>query len=363
MDPELLERTLNALFPHDQEETTSARILDASGSDHPPPPVTALELSKAIKKMISKNTAPGPDGTPGKAMSLALSVLHEEMIETLNKCLREGIIPKCWKESRLVLIQKPGKEPNSPAAFRPICLMNEAGKICERILMTRITEHLNTIGPNLHNHQYGFRQKRSTIDAIARVVTIIENTIKQNGVALAVAVDVANAFNSLPRRAIREGLERHQLPGYLKKIIGSYLTGRTWYNKVVYKDKNGYTHREVNRGVPQGSVLGPLLWNLGYDEVLHAPLPLGVYVTCYADDTLLIACGRKWNRTIRLMEVGLAALVQRISALGLGGNSAKDEGCMVSWATPKPAPTTIMGCDGGGEDSSRTTTEIPGGSA
>ena len=147
---------------------------------------------------------------------------------------------------------------------------------------------------------------------MGRVVSIIEGAIRQNGVALAVSIDIANAFNSLPWKTIREGLERHKLPGYLKRIINNYLTGRT----VEYKGKSGYTHRETNRGIPQGSVLGPLLWNLGYDIVLSTVLPTGVYATCYADDTLL-ACGREWTRTIRTMEVGLAALVQRITSLDL----------------------------------------------
>lgn len=75
--------------------------------------------------------------------------------------------------------------------------------------------------------------------------------------------------------------------------------------------------RPIERGVPQGSVLGPLLWNVGYNEVLRATLPDGVFPICYADDTLLVACGRTWTRTIRLMEAGLAALTKKITELGL----------------------------------------------
>ena len=63
--------------------------------------------------------------------------------------------------------------------------------------MIRITEHLKTTGPDLHDHQYGFRQGRSTIDAINRVVNIAEGAIRLNGVALAVSVDIVNVFNPL----------------------------------------------------------------------------------------------------------------------------------------------------------------------
>ena len=63
--------------------------------------------------------------------------------------------------------------------------------------------------------------------------------------------------------------------------------------------------------------MGPLLWNVGYDATLNASLPTGVYLICYADDTLLIACGRQWSRTTRLMEAGIEAVVRKIKGLGL----------------------------------------------
>ena len=68
--------------------------------------------------------------------------------------------------------------------------------------MGRITEHLEIVGPDIHAHQYGFRPGSSTIDAINRVKRIAEGPVKQGGVALAVSVDIVNAFNSKPWRAI-----------------------------------------------------------------------------------------------------------------------------------------------------------------
>ena len=92
-----------------------------------------------------------------------------------------------------------------------------------------------------------------------------------------------------------------------------------------YEGINGKVRRTVDRGVPQGSVLGPLLWNVGYNTVLEAALPKGVFVTCYAADTLLLACGKDWSRTIRLMEAGLEAVVRKITSLGLEVATNKTE--------------------------------------
>ena len=81
--------------------------------------------------------------------------------------------------------------------------------------------------------------------------------------------------------------------------------------------RNGTKSRTIDRGVPQGSVLEPLLWNIEYDTVVSGTVPEGVHVTCYVDDTLLVACSRGWTKAIRLMEAGLKAIIRKISGLGL----------------------------------------------
>ena len=243
------------------------------------------------------------------------------MLSIFNQCLRAGVVPRCWKTSKLVLLPKPKKDPNSPSAYRPICLLNETGKLFERILMSRLSDHLRNVGPDIHRYQFGFRVGRSTIDAIDRVKSLAQGAIRQGGITLAVSVDIVNAFNALPWNTIRDGLARHCAPRYIQKTIASYLAGRT-----IEFGANGTTSRRaIDRGVPQGSILGPLLWNLGYNAALNTALPDGVHITCYADDTLLVACGRDWTRTIRVMEAGLAALTARVANLGLEVAAQKTE--------------------------------------
>lgn len=71
------------------------------------------------------------------------------------------------------------------------------------------------------------------------------------------------------------------------------------------------------RKVPQGSVLGPLLWNLGYDPVHRAAVPNGVEIIYYTNETLILAVGRSWIRTLRVMEAAIATVVHEINKLGL----------------------------------------------
>jgi len=96
----------------------------------------------------------------------------------------------------LVLLPKAGREAGTPSAYRPICLLDEVGKIFERILATRLTQHLSREG-DLHEEQYGFREGRSTIDAIKRVRSLAEAATSEGRVCMTISLDIKNAFNTL----------------------------------------------------------------------------------------------------------------------------------------------------------------------
>ena len=111
--------------------------------------------------------------------------------------------------------------------------------------MTRLTDHLMNVGPNIHQYQFGFRSGRSII-AIDRVQILAEEAIRQGGVAPAVSVDVVNAFNSLQWKAIHDGLVKHGAPKYMQKTISSYLAGRT----TEFGTNGSLARRKIYRGVP-----------------------------------------------------------------------------------------------------------------
>jgi len=126
----LLEEVITALFPLAEEEAgppPGRHVEDLSRiliRDEEVPEVTEEELAGAVRKMGVKNTAPGPDGIPGRAWVLALCVLGARLRQLFDLCLRRGRFPLEWKVGRLVLLMKPGRPAESPSAYRPICLLD-----------------------------------------------------------------------------------------------------------------------------------------------------------------------------------------------------------------------------------------------
>jgi hypothetical protein len=189
-------------------------------------------------------------------------------------------------------------------------LLDETCKLFERVIANRLVK---TMQWGLSEWQYGFRPGRSTLGAIARVRAIAEEGVSQGGVVMAVSLDISNAFNTLPWETVKAALRYHGVPAYLQAVVADYFAER----RVAYPTKDGWGYRAMSCGVPQGSVLGPLLWNIGYDWVLRGATLRGVSVTCYADDTLVLARGSTYREAAYLATAGVAHVVHRIRALGL----------------------------------------------
>ena len=244
-----------------------------------------------------------------------MSALGSGLRRVFDTALKTRRFPRAWKEARLVLLRKPGKPAESPSAYRPICLLDEAGKLLERVIAARLLDHLAPAEfPDLSDRQFGFRRQRSTVDAILLVRSLSRRAAEGGGVSVAVSLDIANVFNTVSWAAIERALVFHSVPLYLRRLVWDYLRGRVV--SYVGRDGDGVAH--VHRGVPQGSVLGPLLWNLAYDAVLRAEMPSpDVSLVCYADDTLVVATGQKWLAALDLAERALRLVIPAIEALGL----------------------------------------------
>ena len=187
------------------------------------------ELSLAASSLRNKK-APGPDGIPSEVLRVVARSCSQVLLNMYNRCLKDGVFPKRWKIQRLVLVGKGKGDPNSPSAYRPLCMLDTAGKLLERLLRPRLVAAIRDAG-DLSARQYGFRTARSTIGAIQEILNAVQVAQRGNHfsrrMVLLATLDVRNAFNSARRTDLLAALEDvFQAPDYLLRKIRSYLRDR-----------------------------------------------------------------------------------------------------------------------------------------
>lgn len=287
MDRETMENIVNTLFPSrdipeeipDPEELTDI------------PEFTQQELREAAGK-LRMNKSPGPDAIPAEVIKEIALRRPEIMLRMYNTCLKEAIFPEIWKRQLLVLISKGKGNPGTPSAYRPLCMLDTAGKLYEILLKPRLNEAISRRG-GLSERQYGFRPKRSTIGAVNDVLRAAEATqtgpCSSRPIVLLATLDVKNAFNSLRWPDVLQALEeRFKLPAYLTRVIRDYLKNR----ELSFMTTEGPKKMQITSGAAQGSILGPDLWNITYDEIFNIEMPEDTFLVGYADDIAAVIKAR-----------------------------------------------------------------------
>lgn len=151
----------------------------------------------------------------------------------------------------------------------------------------------------LSNSQYGFRPGRSTEDALHQFRNI--QALEEGKYVMAIFLDISNAFNTLWWPAIIMAVKKIGVAKRVVDILKDYLSNRL----VVFRTKSGSIERKVNQGCPQGSVLGPVLWNLVSDDLIKSLEALGFKLVAFADDVVIIISG---NSRKELEEKGTMAI-------------------------------------------------------
>lgn len=256
--------------------------------------VTVQEICYEIKENINPKKAPGYDLITGVVLKQLPRKALVMLTILMNAAFRLKYVPSTWKVAEVIMIPKPGKPPHKVASYRPISLLPIISKLFEKLLLKRmkpIIERNNVIP----NHQFGFRNKHATIDQVHRITNIIEKALEEKNICSAIFLDVAQAFDRVWHKGLIHKLEKI-LPKQFTQILSSYIKNR--YFRV--KQEDSYSElKKINAGVPQGSVLGPLLYLLYTSDI---PQPMEITTATFADDTAILAVGRNNVETAERLQ-------------------------------------------------------------
>jgi len=320
LDPEVLNRTIDRLFPTDEnwDRGCNTQILPLDDEDK----ITALEVHRIMRKRSTPNTAPRADGIKALYLKKVPNIAISRITDCFNKCLEVGKFPKEWKRAILVLIPKGTLDIREPKV-RPICLLSEMGKVLEKVLARRIEDWMySNPESRLANNQFGFRRAKSTCDALLYVQNYVMDAFDSKEMVIGTSLDVMNAFNSIRWPHIRKALRNKGFPNYICRIIDDYLSDRS----IEYNTCDGrMIVRQIIARVPQGSVLGPVLWNIVYDWVLRTPVERNCVVIGYADDTLILTRAAMLVVAVKKMNLQISKTIRRIKDLDLAVAESKTE--------------------------------------
>jgi hypothetical protein len=243
---------------------------------------TMEEVKNAIAELKHKK-APGEDSITAEIFQRVYKQFPKSTYTLYNECLRRGRFPKKWKKVKILPIVKPGKENSMEVTkYRPISLMNVAGKVLEKLLINRIM-HFVYANELMNRNQYGFTPQKSAIDAAIEIKEYLEEGIREGKIAILVSLDVTQAFDSAWWPNILMTLKNYKCPKNLYILARSYFSERT----AILSTSSIQIEKEVSKGCPQGSCCGPAFWNIQFNALLNLNYEKQTKMAAFADDLIM----------------------------------------------------------------------------
>ena len=250
------------------------------------------EIFSTFKSL--KITSPGWDGISAKVVLKSFHSFLSPLTHVLNLSLQQGVVPRELKVAKVTPIFKSGSL-STLSNYRPISILPVLSKILEKLVHSRITKFLDKHSL-LNPSQFGFRSNRNTTLALINIIDNLTQTLQSKRTSIGLFIDFRKAFDCVDHEILVKKLKKYGIRGLPLSWIASYLKDRKQF--VVF---DGHSSETLNLtcGVPQGSILGPLLFLLYVNDISSAT---GLSSCLYADDANFFASGDNVEELIDTMN-------------------------------------------------------------
>ena len=281
-------------------------------------PVSTDEMILTINS-LSSNKASGPFSIPFKILNILLFDIASILTKIINLSFETGVFPSALKLVKVIPIFKNKGSTQDFNNYRPISLLSNIDKIFEKLVHSRLISYLDNFNA-LYRKQYGFRKKHSTAHALISLTEQIRKSLDNGQFSCGVFIDLQKAFDTVDHNILLEKLKNYGIRGVANQWFRSYLTGRKQF---VFLSGKKSEILKILHGVPQGSVLGPLLFILYINDINNCILHSKTYL--FADDTGLLNSNNSLKTINKQLNADLRSLFKWLCANKISLNVTKTE--------------------------------------
>ena len=281
-DPLRKANILNQQFTSVFSSDDGSPLPELPDVDHPVMEEITVNLNGVIKllKNLKSFTACGPDAIPTRLLKETAEEVAPAVRLLFQATILQGRLPSVWKKAHIVPIYKKGSK-SSPANYRPISLTSVLCKLCEHVIHCSVIRHLSA-NNILSDAQHGFRKRRSCDTQLIITIDDLAKGIEAKSQTDVILLDYEKAFDKVSHRHLLAKVHHYGIHGNTFRWISDFLHSRT---QLVLVDGQKSEESNVTSGVPQGSVLGPLLFLIFINDLPDCVSSSTVRL--FADDTIL----------------------------------------------------------------------------